>query len=166
MTTDRIEITSPVAKAIFPHLLFHEEFQGESKEQYSLTLVFKPDDIGPIEKALAQAGGGKGQSPLKLIPDDAKYDPGMYRLRAHTTWTVKAFDTSKDKEPIELGRVSHGSEVRAKLTFVPYPGFGGGVTTYLGNIQLLKEGSSGDSDFGDLPEGYEPGADLDDPLPF
>ena len=166
MPTDKVTILSPAAKAIFPNLLKHEEFNGEikGKGQYSLTLVFDKADIKPIEKAIAQAGGGKGASPLKHIGDDEKYDAGKYRLKAHTTFAVKV--VNKSKESIGVDRISQGSEVRVWLTFEPYQGFGGGVTTYLGPIQLLKEGGLGDMDFGDLPEGYEPGADFDDELPF
>ena len=67
-----------------------------------------------------------------------------------------------------LESVSQGSDVRVKITFAPYTQSGGGVTCYLGNIQLLSSGGSGDMDFGELPKGYEPRSDeeLNDDLPF
>jgi hypothetical protein len=164
MSTEKVSIVSPIAKAVFPNLLEHEKFDGVTTGKYSLTLVIKPGDIKPVEKAIAQAGGGKGKSPLHQIPADAQYDAGMYRLKAKTGFSIKALDASK--ESIGLDRIGHGSEVRVMLSFAPYTQSGGGVTTYLGNIQLLKEGDAGDMDFGELPKGYEPGADLDDPLPF
>ena len=157
MNTEKVNIISPVAKAIFPNLVEHEEFQGTSTGKYSLTLVFDPKDVKPIEKAIAQAGGGKGTSPLKQIPNDAEYDSGMYRLKAKTSYPIRVLDTSKT--PIPLDRVTNGSEVRVQLSFAPYTQSGGGVTVYLGNIQLLKAADSGDLEFGDLPEGY-------DDLPF
>ena len=167
MSTDKVQIVSPVAKAVFPNLLEHEKFDGVTTGKYSLTLVFDPKDVKPIEKAIAQAGGGKGKSPLRQIPADAQYDPGRFQLKAKTGFSIKALDGSK--ESIGLDRIGHGSEVRVMLSFAPYTQSGGGVTTYLGNIQLLKEGDAGDMDFGDLPQGYAPGADSDDPedpLPF
>ena len=167
MSTDKVQIISPVAKAVFPNLLEHEKFDGITTGKYSLTLIIKPADVGPVEKAIAQAGGGKGKTPLHQVPADAQYDAGMYRLKAKTGFAIKALNTSA--ESIGLDQISHGSEVRASLSFAPYTQSGGGVTTYLGNIQLLKEGDAGDTDFGDLPQGYAPGADSDDPedpLPF
>ncbi len=158
MSTDKVVIVSPPAKAIFPNLLKHEEFQGTSTGKYSLTMVFDKADIKPIEKAIAQAGGGKGTNPLKKIADDAEYDAGKYTLKAKSAYQVKAINAAK--EPISLDEVNHGSEVRVKLSFAPYTQGGGGVTTYLGNVQLLKAGDSGDMDFGELPEGYEEFAEL------
>jgi len=164
MSTDKVQIVSPVAQVRFPNLLEHEKFDGITTGKYSLTMMFKEEDIKPIEKAIAQAGGGKGKTPLKQIPADAQYDPGMYQLKAKTGFGIKASNSSN--ESIGLDQVSHGSEVRVMLSFAPYTQSGGGVTTYLGNVQLLREGDGAVTDFGDLPQGYEPGADLNDPLPF
>ena len=158
MSTDKVVIISPPAKALFPNLLEHEEFQGVTTGKYSLTLVFDPKDVKPIEKAIAQAGGGKGTNPLKQISDDAEYDAGKYTLKAKSAYQVKAVNAAN--EPISLDQIGQGSEVRVRLSFAPYTQGGGGVTTYLGNIQLLKAGDSGDMDFGALPEGYEEFAEL------
>ena len=164
MSTDKVQLVSPVAQVRFPNLLEHEKFDGITTGKYSLTMMFSEKDIAPVEKAIALAGGGKGKTPLRQIPADAQYDPGLYQLKAKTGFSIKASNSAK--ESIGLDRISHGSEVRVMLSFAPYTQSGGGVTTYLGNIQLLKEGDVGESDFGDLPQGYEPGEDLDDPLPF
>jgi hypothetical protein len=88
------------------------------------------------------------------------------QIKAKTTFSVKAVDANGALVPIE--QISHGADARVKLTFQHYTQQGGGVTCYLGNIQLLSSGSNGDMDFGDLPPGYEPGVDEgeEEPLPF
>ena len=166
MDSSKLTVTSPVASVRFPNLLEHEVFSGVTTGKYSLTLVFKPEDKKVLEDAINSAGGGKGKTPLKVIEKDAQYDAGMLMLKAKSQYSVKAVDASGSLVPLES--VSHGSEVQVKLTFAPYTQSGGGVTTYLGNIRLLSSGATGDMDFGDLPEGYEPGSDgdLDDTLPF
>ena len=162
---DKVTIVSPVASVRFPNLMEHEVFSGVSTGKYSLTMIFKPEDRKLLEDAITKAGGKKGKSPLKEIEADSQYDSGMLQIKAKSQYQVKAVDASGSIVPLES--VSHGSDVRVKLTFAPYTQSGGGVTTYLGNIQLLSSGGTGDLDFGDLPDGYEPGTDdLDDPLPF
>lgn len=164
---DKVTIVSPVASVRFPNLLEHEVFSGVTTGKYSLTLMFDPKDKKVLEDAIIKAGGGKGKTPLKVIEKDAQYDAGMISIKAKSQYSVKAVDASGSLVPLES--VSQGSDVRVKLTFAPYTQSGGGVTTYLGNIQLLSSGGSGDMDFGDLPEGYEPGSDdgeFNDPLPF
>ena len=152
MATDTVRIVSPVCEARFPNLTETEKFDGTDTGKYSLTLVFDKSEIKPIEKAIAQANGGKGRSPLKEIPSDAEYDAGKYKLKAKSKFQVRAVNASK--ESIELSRVQGGASIRVQLGFAPYTQQGGGVTVYLGNIQVLKEGSSSDLDFGDLPEGF------------
>ena len=71
---------------------------------------------------------------------------------------------NRDKESIDLSRVGGGASIRVQLGFAPYTQGGGGVTVYLGNVQVLKEGKSNDLDFGDLPEGF--GEFEDGDLPF
>lgn len=163
---DKVTIVSPVASVRFPNLLDHEVFSGVTTGKYSITLMFNKGEKKVLEDAIKKAGGGKGKSPLKVIEDDAQYDAGMLSIKAKSQYSVKAVDASGSIVPLES--VSQGSDVRVKLTFAPYTQSGGGVTTYLGNIQLLSSGGSGDMDFGDLPDGYEPGADgeLNDDLPF
>ena len=161
---DKVTIVSPVAGVRFPNLMEHESFGGVTTGKYSLTLVFDPSDKKVIEDAIVSAGGGKGKTPLKEIAEDSQYDAGMVQLKAKTTFSIKAVDATGSIIPLE--HVSHGSDVRAKLTFQKYEQQGGGVTCYLGNVQLLSSGGNGDMDFGDLPSGYEPGEDLDDTLPF
>lgn len=163
---DKVTIVSPVASVRFPNLQEHEVFSGVTTGKYSITLMFKPEDKKTLEDAITKAGGGKGKTPLKEIPADAQYDAGMVCLKAKSQYQVKAVDASGSLMPLES--VSQGSDVRVKLTFAPYTQSGGGVTCYLGNIQLLSSGGSGDMDFGDLPKGYEPRSDeeLNDDLPF
>ena len=166
---DKITIVSPVGQVRFPSLASTEVFSGVDTGKYSLTLVFDPKDRKVLEDAITSAGGGRGKSPLKEIPADAQYDAGMLMLKAKTTYQVSAIDVSGN--PIDLDKVTQGAEAQVKLTFQEYTLQGGGVTTYLGNIRLLKSGGTGDMDFGDLPDGYEPGVDkedgeFNDPLPF
>ena len=163
MATDTVRIVSPVAQARFANLTETEKFDGTDTGKYSLTLVFNKDDVAPIEKAIAQANGGKGRSPLKEIDAMAEYDAGKFKLKAKSKYQVKAVNTNG--ESIDLDRVQGGAEVRVQLGFAPYTQQGGGVTVYLGNIQVLREGSSGDMDFGELPDGYGNAFEGDE-LPF
>ena len=162
MATDTIRIVSPVCEARFPNLTETEKFDGTDTGKYSLTMVLEEKDIKSIEAAIAQAGGGKGNNPLKQIPSDAEYDAGKYKLKAKSKFQVTA--VNKDKESIDLSRVGGGAAIRVQLGFAPYTQGGGGVTVYLGNVQVLKEGKSNDLDFGDLPEGF--GEFEDGDLPF
>ena len=162
MATDTIKVVSPVCEARFPNLTETEKFEGTDTGKYSLTMVIDPKDIAPIEKAIAQANGGKGNNPLKQIPADADYDGGKFKLKAKSKFPVTAVNLQK--EAIDLGRIGGGASIRTILTFAPYTQGGGGVTVYLGNIQVLKEGKSNDLDFGDLPEGF--GEFPDGDLPF
>jgi len=165
---DKVTIVSPVAGVRFPNLMEHESFGGVTTGKYSLTLMFEASDKKVLEDAIVKAGGGKGKTPLKEIPEDSQYDAGKIQLKAKTTFMVKAVDATGNLLPIE--QVSHGADARVKLTFQHYTQQGGGVTCYLGNIQLLSSGSNGDMDFGALPDGYEPGSDESEgegePLPF
>ncbi len=164
---DKVTIVSPVAGVRFPNLTEHESFGGVTTGKYSLTLVFDTADKKVLQDAIVSAGGGKGKSPLKDIPEDSQYDAGKMQIKAKTTFSVKAVDANGTLVPIE--QISHGADARVKLTFQHYTQQGGGVTCYLGNIQLLSSGSNGDMDFGDLPPGYEPGVDEgggEEPLPF
>lgn len=162
---EKVTIITPVASVRFPNLTSTEVIGGVDTGKYSISLMFKPEDIKPLEDAIRSAGGGKGKSPLKEMTGD--YDTGMFQIKAKTTNIdrVIAIDTSKKEVP--LGNISHGDEVRARVTFAHYKLQGGGVTTYLGGIQVLKSSDAG-IEWGDLPEGYEPQSDaeLDDELPF
>lgn len=162
MATNGIQIISPAAKAVFPNLLETEKYDGMDTGKYSVTMMFNPEDIKPIEKAIAEANGGKGNTPLKQIPDDAQYDAGMYKIKAKTQHKIRVFNRKKEK--IDAEDVQMGAEIRAQLTFKPYSQQGGGVTCYLGDIQVLKEGKGSGLDFGDLPDGF--GEFEEDDLPF
>ena len=163
---NKVTITSPVASVRFPNLLEYASFSGVKGDKYTIGLMFDKKHKKELEDAITKAGGGKGKSPLKLRGDDEQYDPGMLSILAKSKFMVKAIDTKGSEVPLDS--VTHGSEVQVKLTFERYEQNGGGVTTYMGNIRLLSSGRSGDMDFGDLPEGYEPGSDeeLNDDLPF
>lgn len=162
---NKVTVITPVASVRFPNLTSTEVISGVDTGKYAISLMFKPEDIKPLEEAIRSAGGGKGKSPLKEMTGE--YDTGMFQIKAKTAnidW-VTAQDISKNDVP--LGNINHGDEVRAKVTFAPYEMQGGGVTTYLVGIQVLKAGGA-NVDFGELPEGYEPRSDeeLDDELPF
>ena len=160
--SNKVTIVSPVGSVRFPHLTETESYSGVDSGKFALTLIFDPKDRKVLDDAVKKAGHGK--SPIKEISKTGDYDPGMLSLKAKTSnisW-VKAVD--KEGAAVPLEDITHGSEVRVKLTFTPYTMSGGGVTCYLGNIQLLK-GAGGDVDFGPLPTGYEPGEDFDDPIP-
>ena len=159
--TDKVQIVTPVVTAQWPNLLETEKFSGQDTEKYSLTMLIDPKDKKVFEKAIAQAGGGKGHSPMRQLPDDDPYNPSMFRIKAKSKFQVRVVDANN--QPTDMSRVTNGAEVRVKLGFAPYTQQGGGVTAYLGDIQLLKERVS-DIDFGDLPEGY--GEFAEDDLPF
>ena len=157
--TDKVQIVTPVVTAQWPNLLETEKFSGQDTEKYSLTILIDPKDVEPFEKAIAQAGSGR--SPMKQLDADDPYHPEMFRIKAKSKFQVRVVDANN--QPTDMGRVTNGAEVRVKLGFAPYTQQGGGVTAYLGDIQLLKERVS-DIDFGDLPEGY--GEFAEDDLPF
>ena len=148
--TDKVQIVTPVVTAQWPNLTETEVFSGQDTGKYSLTLLIDPKDAEMFEKAIAQAGSGR--SPMKQIADDDQYNPSMFRIKAKSKYQVRVVDANN--QPTTLDRVTNGAEVRVKLGFAPYTQQGGGVTTYLGDIQLLKERAGSDIDFGDLPEGY------------
>jgi hypothetical protein len=150
--TDKVQIVTPVVTAKFPNLLETEKFDGTDTGKYSLTMVIKPEEVDSIEKAIAQAGGGKGRSPLKLIATDDAYHPGAFQVKAKSKFPVRAVDVTG--KPVDLSEITNGAEIRVKLGFAPYTQSGGGVTCYLGDIQVLKARKGADIDFGDLPEGY------------
>ncbi len=164
--TDKVTITTPVCSVRFPHLTEHEKYDGITTGKYSLTMVFDPEVAGEVADAITKAGGGRGRSPLKEIPADAQYDAGKFIMKAKSGYEVKAFNISGS--PISLSDVTPNSVVRVKVSFAPYSQQGGGVTAYLGNIQLLEAGATGDADFGDLPAGYTLPSDeeLDNNIPF
>jgi hypothetical protein len=152
----------------FPNLEDHEEFGGVSTGKYSATFLFDADSdsVKAMKKAIAKANGGKGSDPLKLIPADAEYDAGMYRIKGKSKFRVKVTDAANS--PVDSDRVA-GSTVQAVLGFAPYTQGGGGVTCYLNGIRVLRQGAGSDGgiDFGPVPKGYEPGADdMEDTLPF
>ncbi len=158
-----IKLITGAVQCKFPSLDTTEVFDGVDTGKYAATFLVDPKDVKPLQDAIKAAGGGRGNNPLSQIPDDAKYDPGMWRFKAKSKFPVKVVDKagaviSNDSVP--------NATVRASVNFAEYQaGPNVGVTAYLQGIQVLEAGGS-DVDFGPLPDGYEPGADLDDPLPF
>ena len=150
--TEKVQIVTPVVTAKFPNLTDTEKFDGTDTNKYSLTMVIKPEDVEPFEKAIHLANGGKGKSPLKQIPETDEYNPGCFQVKAKSKFPVSAVDAGGNH--VDLSSITNGSEVRVKLGFAPYTQSGGGVTAYLGNIQVLKARKGSDLDFGDLPPGY------------
>lgn len=151
----------------FPNLETTEQFQGVDSGKFSCTFLFEDgsDSVKDMQKAIAKANGGKGTTPLQQIPADAEYDPGMWKVKGKSKFKIKVVDRDNVGVTDQQDRVQ-GSTVQAMLAFVPYTMGQGGVTCYLNAIRILEEsGSAGGADFGALPEGYTPGADLDDP-PF
>lgn len=158
-------ITAP-CRAVFPHLDTTEEFNGQDTGKYTVTLELTPDSVTDIQKAITSVGSGKGTNPLKQIPDDAEYSAGHFRMKAKSRFKVRVIDiNNKDVDP---SSISNGDEVRASIGLAHYKtGVNEGVTIYLNALQLLSSKSAGQAiDFGELPPGYEPGADLEDALPF
>ena len=101
--------------------------------EYSITLLFDAKDIEPIEKAIAKVMPNKkgARSPLH-------YSKNLgYRLRLKSKSQVKAVNVIK--KPIPLENILPGAIVRVQASFASYEQGGGGVTAYLGNIQLLRE---------------------------
>jgi hypothetical protein len=149
----------------FPHLVETERFQDVDTGKFSCTFMFSPDSdsIAAMKKKIAEVGGGKGSNPLSQIPEDAEYDKGMWKVKAKSKWVPKIVDAAG--EPVSADKVM-GATVQAVLGFDAYTMGSGGVTTYLQAIRVLRAGTGGEVDFGPVPDGYEPGADLEDTLPF
>ncbi len=150
----------------FPNLVTTEEFGGVDTGKYSATFMFDKDSdsVKAMQAAIAEANGGKGTNPLKEIPTDAEYDAGMFRIKAKSKFRIRVIDAGDCA--VDPSSVA-GATVQAVIGFAPYTQGGGGVTAYLQAIRILRAGEGGGGeDFGPVPAGYEPGADLNDPLPF
>ena len=159
----QIKIVTGAVQAKFPSLDSTEVFDGVDTGKYACTFLVDPKDVKPLQDAIKAAGGGKGNNPLSQIPDDAQYDPGMWRFKAKSKFKVKVVDKAGN---VCSNDIVANAVVRASVNFADYQaGPNVGVTAYLQGIQVLEAGG-GSVDFGPLPEGYEPGADMDDPLPF
>jgi len=136
-------IITPLARVAPVHLV--------ETGEYSITLLFDAKDIEPIEKAIAKAMPKKkgARSPLH-------YSKNLgYRLRLKPKSQVKAVNVIK--KPIPLENILPGAIVRVQASFASYEQGGGGVTAYLGNIQLLRESPNKvdevDLGFGDIEQG-------------
>ena len=154
--SDKISLVVGPCQIRFPNLDKTEEFGGVDTGKFSATFMFDADSpsVKEMTKAIAKANGGRGNNPLSQIPEDAEYDPGMYKIKGKSKFRVKVVD--RDNKIVDADRV-HGATVQAMLGFAPYTAGGGGVACYLNAIRILKEGEgSGSIDFGALPEGYEP----------
>jgi hypothetical protein len=83
----------------------------------------------------------------------AQYDAGMFMLKAKSKYPIKA--VGRDREPIPLADVTHGSKARAQVAFHLYD-IGGrkGISAYLNGVQLV-EGASSDQWPDDLPDMLE-----------
>ena len=118
-------IITPLARVAPVHLV--------ETGEYSITLLFEAKDIEPIEKAIAKVMPNKkgARSPLH-------YSKNLgYRLRLKSKSQVKAVNVIK--KPIPLEKILPGAIVRVQASFASYEQGGGGVTAYLGNIQLLRD---------------------------
>ena len=136
-------IITPLARVAPVHLV--------ETGEYSITLLFDAKDIEPIEKAIAKVMPKKkgARSPLH-------YSKNLgYRLRLKSKSQVKAVNVIK--KPIPLKNILPGAIVRVQASFASYEQGGGGVTAYLGNIQLLRESPNKvgkvDPGFDDIEEG-------------
>jgi hypothetical protein len=149
----------------FPNLVTTEEFGGVDTGKYSATFMFDKDSdsVKAMKLAIAEANGGKGSNPLKVIADDAEYDAGMDRIKAKSKFRIRVVDAADIA--FSPGAVA-GATVQAVIGFAPYSQGGGGVTAYLNAIRVLRAGDGGGTeDFGPVPAGYE-SDELNDPLPF
>ena len=155
-------ITKPMT-AKFVNLDEYASFDGVSTGKYSVMFLGDGALAKELLSHVQEAGGGVGNNPVSMIPDDAQYDPGMVRFKGSSKYPVKVI--GKNNEVLPNSAVE-GATVQAAITFADYAaGPNKGVTIYLNAIRVLEAGG-GNVDFGDLPDGYEPGADMEDPLPF
>jgi hypothetical protein len=158
-----IKMITPPMQAKFVNLDEFASFDGISTGKFTVTFFADAKHTALFTDAVQEAGGGVGNNPITIIADDAQYDAGMVRFKGSSKFPIKVIGKNKESLP---NSVVEGATVRAAVTFADYSaGPNRGVTVYLNSIQVLEEGGS-NIDFGDLPDGYEPGADLDDPLPF
>jgi len=118
-------IITPPARVAPVHLV--------ETEEYSITLLFEAKDIESIEQAIAKVMPKKkgARSPLHYSK------LAGYRLRLKSKSQVKAVNVVK--KPIPLENILPGAIVRVQASFASYEQGGGGVTAYLGSIQLLRE---------------------------
>ena len=120
-------IITPLARVAPVHLV--------ETGEYSITLLFDAKDIEPIEKAIAKVMPKKKgtRSPLH-------YSKNLgYRLRLKSKPKSQVKAVNVIKKPIPLENILPGAIVRVQASFASYEQGGGGVTAYLGNIQLLRE---------------------------
>ena len=121
-------IITPLARVAPVHLV--------ETGEYSITLLFDTKDIEPIEKAIAKVMPKKKGARAPISPLHYSKTIG-YRLRLRSESQVKAVNVIK--KPIPLENILPGAIVRVQASFASYEQGGGGVTAYLGNIQLLRE---------------------------
>ena len=138
-------IITPLARVAPVHLV--------ETGEYSITLLFDAKDIESIEKAIAKVMPKKkgARSPLHY----SKNLGYRLRLKSRPKSQVKAVNVIK--KPIPLENILPGAIVRVQASFASYEQRGGGVTAYLGNIQLLRESPNKvgevDPGFDDIEQG-------------
>ncbi len=152
---DTVQMITPPAKAIVPHLVEHEEFQGVTTGRYALTLEFPPDHVEKLQESIASVMPAGGVSPLKLIPADAEYSGGNYRMKCKSRFRIKVIDL--DNNPLAAADIGMNDSVRCAIKLAGYKtGVNTGVTVYLQAVQLLEaSGAGADIDWGDNPPGFE-----------
>lgn len=153
-----VKMITPPVTAKWCNLDEFASFDGVSSGKYTVTFYADQKHLQLFEQAVKEAGGGQGNNPISIVPDDSQYDAGMVRFKGSSKYPIKVVDKSGN---VCENHLVEGATVQAAIAFAPYQaGPNRGVTIYLNGIRVLKEGGAA-LDFGDLPEGYE-----EDDLPF
>lgn len=138
----------------WPTLYVAEEYMG--KKRYSVQLHFEPDSdnhkalLKAIEEAVESAHPGKSEAMLKRFKGSRTTWPIRELDDGGLTVTPKrnedkgaplVLDQKKQVIPADRGLPYAGCIVNCSLDVFCYAPNGGGVTTYLNGIQLVKEGT-------------------------
>lgn len=163
--TSKLSLVTPKGALQWPKL-FKPETKFDPDGVYSTDIVFKLDAPGVKEFIDEIETFAEDQDTGPKMPYVIDEDAGTVTLKAKTK--AKNRDGAAQRPPVvdakrnpitENPNIGNGSIAKLSVTFVPYDQSGGGVTCYLGAVQLLelKEYTPGVSAFDEEEGGYEYG---------
>ncbi|MFH1952540.1 MAG: hypothetical protein ABIL06_13085 [Pseudomonadota bacterium] len=134
---------SPIGDAKWAHVQTPKAaYQGIGDAKYQIDVVFDAGgewDELCREIATEIKSNGYKNSPLKKEKNKDDDPTGRYFITFKTgeQYPPKIFDKHGQIIPQEV-LVGNGSKVRVAFTMASYDGFGGGVTMYLGAVQVIE----------------------------
>lgn len=156
--------TTPKGAAGYSNLVTPDtKFDAEGKYKTSITLpADQAEALMELAREEAQEGLGKKAKNAKMPFEENDDDTVTFRFKSKKK--PKLFDAKGN--PIrntEDLRVGGGSTIKVKGAFSAYEGFGGGVTAYLNEVQIIKLVDFGGGGF--QPEDDEDGYVADTSAP-